>query len=174
MPLSEAQIQRYSRQILLRGIGGVGQVRLLEGGVEALGEGPALDTAAAYLAAGGCPVRRDGQWRDGGGPARDPAARVAVVLTGGGGIAAAGVAEVRVGSGSLAYRAADGCEACFRALAVEGPPPQGAQATLAGTLAALLCQKLILGALTGVGSVPLEGERSLTVARAPACPACGG
>ncbi|MHB8873387.1 MAG: ThiF family adenylyltransferase [Myxococcaceae bacterium] len=56
MPLSEAQIVRYSRQILLRTVGGPGQAKLLELGAALSGEGSAQATAAAYLAAGGTPL----------------------------------------------------------------------------------------------------------------------
>jgi hypothetical protein len=177
--LSEAQIQRYSRQILLQGVGGVGQARLLAGVVEVLGEGPALDTAAAYLAAGGSPVLREGQWLDGRDPAvdpeRGPGAAVAVTVVGGVLAAppASAVAVVRVCPATLVYRSAGGCEACFRSLVVEGPAPQGALATLAGTLAALLCQKLLLGSLAGVGRVELGGDGALTGETAPPCDACG-
>jgi proteasome lid subunit RPN8/RPN11 len=50
------QIQRYSRAILLGPVGGRGQHALLSTGVRLGAGGPALLTAAAYLAAGGTPV----------------------------------------------------------------------------------------------------------------------
>ena len=56
MALREDQILRYSRQILLKDVGGRGQEALLEGGARLEGAGPAGFTAAAYLAAGGTPV----------------------------------------------------------------------------------------------------------------------
>ena len=56
MALREDQILRYSRQILLKDVGGRGQEALLEGGARLEGSGPAGLTAAAYLAAGGTPV----------------------------------------------------------------------------------------------------------------------
>ncbi len=55
-PLSEEQVQRYSRAILLPGVGGRGQKALLATGARLTAGGPALLTAAAYLAAGGTPV----------------------------------------------------------------------------------------------------------------------
>ncbi len=65
MSLTEAQIQRYSRHILLPEVGGIGQKRLLESSVLIVftpeGEGAAA-VAATYLVAGGvggigwCPV----------------------------------------------------------------------------------------------------------------------
>jgi proteasome lid subunit RPN8/RPN11 len=54
--LREDQVQRYSRAILLRGVGGTGQRALLQTGARLLAGGPALLTAAAYLGAGGTPV----------------------------------------------------------------------------------------------------------------------
>ncbi len=56
MALREDQVQRYSRAILLRGVGGAGQKALLETGARLWAGGPALLAAAAYLGAGGTPV----------------------------------------------------------------------------------------------------------------------
>jgi [CysO sulfur-carrier protein]-S-L-cysteine hydrolase len=54
--LREDQVQRYSRTILLRDVGGPGQQALLSTGAQLISGGPALLTAAAYLAASGTPV----------------------------------------------------------------------------------------------------------------------
>jgi hypothetical protein len=54
--LREEQILRYSRQILLREVGGVGQERLLRSGVSLDAGAAAGLTPAAYLAAAGSPV----------------------------------------------------------------------------------------------------------------------
>ena len=59
MALREDQIHRYSRQLLLREVGGRGQERLLAGGVRLTAAGPAGLTAAAYLGAGGSAVEAD-------------------------------------------------------------------------------------------------------------------
>lgn len=56
MSLREDQILRYSRQILLREVGGRGQEALLAGGARVDATGAAGMTAAAYLAGGGTPV----------------------------------------------------------------------------------------------------------------------
>ena len=56
MALREDQILRYSRQILLREVGGRGQEKLLAGGVRLKATGAAGLTAAAYVAAGGTSV----------------------------------------------------------------------------------------------------------------------
>jgi hypothetical protein len=54
--LREEQIQRYSRHILLKEVGGKGQRALLEAQVLVEGRSRAIDTALAYLAASGSPV----------------------------------------------------------------------------------------------------------------------
>jgi hypothetical protein len=51
--LSDAQIERYSRQIVLPEIGGAGQARLLATSVLILGGGPLAEMAALYLAGAG-------------------------------------------------------------------------------------------------------------------------
>ncbi|HYX92900.1 MAG TPA: ThiF family adenylyltransferase [Myxococcaceae bacterium] len=56
MALREDQVVRYSRQILLREIGGRGQEQLLATSVIARSGGAAIGTAAAYLAASGVAV----------------------------------------------------------------------------------------------------------------------
>jgi len=53
LPFSEASIRRYSRQILLREVGGAGQKRLLAATVAVTGDGPAARVCALYLAAAG-------------------------------------------------------------------------------------------------------------------------
>jgi hypothetical protein len=51
--LSDAQIEYYSRQILLRELGGTGQKRLLGAACLLVGEGAATAVAASYLAGAG-------------------------------------------------------------------------------------------------------------------------
>jgi len=51
--LSDAQIEYYSRQILLRELGGVGQKRFLDGVCLLAGGGDAIAVAATYLAGAG-------------------------------------------------------------------------------------------------------------------------
>ncbi len=51
--LSEPQIERYSRQILVAQVGGIGQEKLLAAQVAIVGGGAAASTAATYLAAAG-------------------------------------------------------------------------------------------------------------------------
>lgn len=51
--LSDARIERYSRQILLASVGGRGQEVLLSSRVAIVGDGPAAHTAALYLTTAG-------------------------------------------------------------------------------------------------------------------------
>lgn len=53
MPLTAAQVERFSRQIILPEVGGIGQERLLAARVRLLGRGAAVGWAARYLAAAG-------------------------------------------------------------------------------------------------------------------------
>jgi len=53
MTLSDGQLERYARHIVLREIGGVGQVRLLSANVAIVGAGGIGSPAIAYLAAAG-------------------------------------------------------------------------------------------------------------------------
>ena len=53
MPLRDEQIDLYSRQIILRELGGIGQGRLLEARCLLRGSGPAFASAATYLAGAG-------------------------------------------------------------------------------------------------------------------------
>ncbi|HJQ84955.1 MAG TPA: ThiF family adenylyltransferase, partial [Candidatus Binatia bacterium] len=51
--LSDAQLERYSRQVLLAGVGGSGQRRLLDARVAVAGDGGAVATAVTLLARAG-------------------------------------------------------------------------------------------------------------------------
>ena len=53
MHLTDEQIDRYSRQIILPEVGGVGQSKLLAASVGLAGAGPLVEWAALYLAAAG-------------------------------------------------------------------------------------------------------------------------
>ncbi|MDH7604678.1 MAG: molybdopterin-synthase adenylyltransferase MoeB [Melioribacter sp.] len=53
MEFTESQIERYSRQIILKDVGGIGQQKLLNGKVLIVGAGGLGSPAALYLAAAG-------------------------------------------------------------------------------------------------------------------------
>jgi [CysO sulfur-carrier protein]-S-L-cysteine hydrolase len=141
-PLGEEQVQRYSRTILLRGVGGRGQQALLGTGARLTAGGPALLTAAAYLAAGGTPVL---------GPP---------------GLLGAGDAGFLVAERELG-RAAD---ACVRAAVQSLNPDASATPLHEGTLAALPLATGTPRPLVAVGR--RHGTWLLWAAQAEACEAC--
>jgi proteasome lid subunit RPN8/RPN11 len=173
--LREDQILRYSRQILLKAVGGRGQEALLEGGARLEGTGPAGLTAAAYLAGGGTPVVASGarltaaavgflvSEEDVGLPAAEVLARVlpdvnpdAASPRAGGRIAelpAAWNGEapwVALGGdgarGAVVFRGSQGCVWCFgETVRALGPPPSGVLGVALGALGALVFQRLQLG-----------------------------
>ena len=175
MALREDQILRYSRQILLKHVGGRGQEALLEGGVRLEGAGPSGLTAAAYLAAGGAPVTASEARLE---PAavgflvsaedvRRPASEVlgrvlpevnpdAASPRAGGRLAelpAAWNGEapwVALGGdgtrGAVVFRGSQGCVWCFgETVRTLGAPPTGVLGVALGALGALVFQRLQLG-----------------------------
>ncbi|MHB8419288.1 MAG: hypothetical protein ACYDCL_14520 [Myxococcales bacterium] len=58
--MTEAQIQRYARQLLLPEIGGSGQERLLASRVTVRAKGPAAEALSLYLAAAGVSLGEGG------------------------------------------------------------------------------------------------------------------
>ncbi len=65
MALTDDQVEQYSRQIILRELGGIGQLRLLAARVLLLGDGPAVASAATYLVGAGIGSLDVGPARDG-------------------------------------------------------------------------------------------------------------
>lgn len=152
--LTERQIQRYSRQILLQGVGGKGQQLLGSRAVLVAEGGPTLSAAAAYLLAGGTPLLLGPQVAlEGflGGVALEdfnPDAKAeagAWLLLGEVTSDVELPAEVVVRGGSLAARGPGGCRACFRATLEALPAGSVEDPVTWGALAALVCQRLLLG-----------------------------
>jgi hypothetical protein len=172
MELRDDQVERYSRQLLLREIGGGGQRALLSAAVELHGEGAALEVALAYLAASGVAVEAAaprsavGEWNP---DARGPRPGAVRVQLGAGPLGSAQVRAPAVWVGGTTGGAlrvwglpAGGCIPCaVRALAGLGPVPPGPLSVVAGAHAALAVQRLVLGwhgqAVSGM-EVGLEGE----------------
>lgn len=154
MALQEDQIVRFSRQILLREVGGAGQLRLLAATARAAGEGPALATAAAYLTAGGSPVSGPSrplsssergfltEWpRQPGAAVVDDGCRNVIRSEQGFGIWLGGAGD----SGVIVFAGDDSCRACLDAhLETLGAVPE-AVADLVGAIAALQHQRHALG-----------------------------
>jgi hypothetical protein len=116
--LTEPQIQRFSRQILLREVGGVGQARLLATPVHIAGVGISFDVARATLAAGGSAFDAAARW-----------------------VVGSENADVLIG----AARVASGCRQCLASLPAEVVLARPDLSVLLGSLAALATQRLILG-----------------------------
>jgi hypothetical protein len=203
MALREDQILRYSRQILLREVGGRGQEKLLAGGVRLKATGAAGLTAAAYVAAGGTAVEAGPESLKPGAegflvsaeqvgqPASEVLARAlpdvnADALPGRG---AGRLAElpsewdgegpwVALGGdgtrGVVVFRGAGGCAGCFEATtAALGPPPSGALGVGLGALGALVLQRLLLGLGPALGACGWESPGVMTDVGVRRCGRCG-
>lgn len=169
MALTEEQIQRYGRQILLRELGGKGQARLLASPVRVLEQSPAIDVAIAYLAAGGTPLWLPGAPLTGflsGAPpsalSPDAIAAGPPVLT----LGSTAAATVRVSGGGIAWQTADTCPACWQRVDL---PPAGPPVVV-GSAAALITQRWILGRLGEGGALVWNGA-SLEPRPLARCPA---
>jgi len=203
MALREDQILRYSRQILLREVGGRGQEKLLAGGVRLVGTGPAGLTAAAYVAAGGTAVEAGAEPLSPGtegflvsaGEVGQPASEVlgrvlpdvnadALPPRGTGQLAElpthwAGEGPwVALGGdgtqGVVVFRGASGCAGCFEATtATWGVPPSGALGVGLGALGALILQRLLLGLGPVLGACGWEAPGVLTELEVRRCGRCG-
>lgn len=203
MALREEQILRYSRQILLREVGGRGQEKLLAGGVRLTVAGTAGLTAAAYVAAGGTAVEAGPEplvpGAEGflvpagevGRPGSEVLARVlpelnadALPARGTGRLAelpAVWDGEgpwVALGGdgtrGAVVFRGAGGCAGCFEATtAALGAPPSGALGVGLGALGALILQRLLLGLGPALGACGWEAPGVLTDLAVRRCVRCG-
>ncbi|HEX8823575.1 MAG TPA: ThiF family adenylyltransferase [Archangium sp.] len=203
MALREDQILRYSRQILLREVGGRGQEKLLGGGVRLVATGPAGLTAAAYVAAGGTAVEAGAEPLSPGaegflvsaGEVGRPAAEVlgrvlpdvnadALPPRGTGRLAEL-PAEwdgegpwVALGGdgtrGVVVFRGTGGCAGCFAATtATLGAPPIGALGVGLGALGALILQRLLLGLGPALGGCGWEAPGVMTDLKIRGCGRCG-
>jgi len=200
--LSEEQIHRYSRQILLGRVGGVGQQRLLALGAQAVGQGPALPMAIAYLGAGGTSVRAQngsvapgdegflfvpgdvGHRRD---VRLDRALREMNPDATGSGLPGCllhfpgefsgpgpwvGIGR-KEGRLALVYRSERGCLACFAALSEHfGADEASPISNLAGCLAALVFQRLCLGLSADLGGLWIDPAGRMTPMDIRPCPSC--
>lgn len=173
MALSEDDIQRFGRQILLRDVGGGGQARLLTTHVRVLGESLGLEVAAGYLAAAGlqveCPVRTAGATTWGARrpgeplPVRQRIALVDVATTPTPqGLPACFLGTTSLGSPGLSLGDVGACERCVRAWLTgpvfgHGTATRQEQVAL-GSAAALAVQWWALG-VSGAVAVTLDGSQ---------------
>jgi proteasome lid subunit RPN8/RPN11 len=158
--LTEPEIQRYARQLLLRDVGERGQEALGAVEVELQLDGAVAAAAATYLRAGGTQVRSvpgtTGPWAETAPvlPGSSAGSRVQILAAPGTPERAGLVLGSATGAHVLWSIAGDGCRACLRqalrALAApELPDPRSVQL---GSVLALLVQRRALGL-----AAPLEG-----------------
>jgi hypothetical protein len=173
MTLSEAQIERYSRQILLPEVGGRGQMRLLAARAAIVGSGPAATGAAVLLGRAGVGAL-ELAGVDEGLPELAPECRIERVATPS---AAADVVVVTSGrqvtvparGAPVVVGALDGetltvttfvgrpCAACF------GPLPAGGEAGVLAGPASLALGALLAGEALRVLLAPPTAGRTSTV-----------
>lgn len=188
MPLSDSEIDRYARQILLRRVGGRGQERLLGAWVEVRGSSPALIDAVAILAASGVRTAPGGQAPDGRAaafpapPSPDPmrSADGMPVLLGESGARFAGpgcwiCVGSRSGAPALVWKGPSGCESCFGAscAGLEAATTFDEPWTLVvGAAVALAAHRLILGLEDEMGGRTWTPTVELEPLRCVRCPRC--
>jgi [CysO sulfur-carrier protein]-S-L-cysteine hydrolase len=188
--LTEPQIQRYARQLLLTSVGEAGQEALGAVGVELALAGELGATAAAYLRAGGTEValspggagpgaaevatsREGGVWA-GTAPLLEASPRrwlrmvAAPATPGGDGL----VVGERPGAWTLWSIGDHGCTACLEAELRElaAPDVDGGSAVQLGSLVALLVQRRALGLAGPLEGVSLSPLGLLSSLPAPECP----
>lgn len=200
MALSEDQVLRFSRQILVPEIGGQGQQTLLESGVRAMGAGPAHATAIAYLAASGCPISAAERQVVAGeegflfrrkdvGRSYEAALRDALEGAGQDGSdgSVAGIGEMpasfsgpgpwvamggRAGRGEIVHRSQSGCAECFQQNVAELTRAPQPISVLTGTLGALVFQRLRLGLCNPLGRIRVEESGAMSEMEVLRCAGC--
>jgi len=201
MPLSDNQVLRYSRQILLADVGGQGQERLLASGIALTGAGPAQAVAAAYLAAAGCSVRGPNRAVMAGeqgflftcddlGRSSIDALRASLAEMNPDALAGLGEgclgevpaafsgpgAWIALGRGEdrseVLYRGPSGCAECFlQNVFALSSPPTSASALL-GALGALVFQRVCLGLSEPIGRLAVEDSGALLQLTPRRCGQC--
>jgi molybdopterin-synthase adenylyltransferase len=159
--LTDDQSRRYSRHVLLKDVGGVGQEKLLKTPVRVRGGGTALETAATYLAAGGSPLMWEGPEYTAFFLAGQVDATIKDLNPDAEG-SMGGEADVDpprlecdagtvfVGSDQLSWFPAPVCEECAEEQAAGRGDPQ------IGALAAIALQRLVLGLEAQPGAIKLD------------------
>lgn len=191
MALNEQQIVRYSRQILLKAVGGEGQEKLCADGAAITGKGSAQATAVAYLVAGGSPVSLSSRPIVAGeegflvesadvGTALRASAWTAITDANrdlGQGEHQGTLGELPASfsgpppwialgwegrRGAVVYRAENGCGACFiETASVLSNGPSDASSVLLGALGALVFQRLALGKSDDLGGLRMEEDGTI-------------
>jgi molybdopterin-synthase adenylyltransferase len=192
MALTEQQIVRYSRQILLKAVGGQGQEKLCADGAAITGKGSAQATAAAYLAAGGSPLSLSGRPAIAGeeGFLLDAAdlgtgfrASAWPSITDANADLGKGEHQGTLGElpasfggpppwvalgwegrrGTVMFRTENGCAACFVETAGRlSNGPSEASSVLLGALAALAFQRVSLGRSADLGGLTIDEDGTIS------------
>ncbi len=157
--LTEDEIVRFSRQILLRPVGGVGQVRLCDTAVRVEG----LPEAAAWLTAGGTPVQMEGTVLSASEagfagragetvrlpmPSHDPEGHVLAAPVESSALAHQGpvvIAGSRGGAWALVFGDASTCRGCLAQAGVGLERAADGDLGLLSAMAALVMQRQVLG-----------------------------
>jgi proteasome lid subunit RPN8/RPN11 len=174
--LSEPQIQRYARQLLLRDVGEKGQQALGGFEISLAVDGAVADAAAAYLRAGGTevqrPVTRGSPWALTP-PILDsaPGAILQVVPAPRAPEPAGVVLGSAAGGHVLWSISSDGCRICLRhvTLALRAPEIPDAASVQIGSLVALLVQRRALGLAAALEGLTISSTGALSMFAPPAC-----
>ena len=174
--LTEAQIQRYARQLLLRDVGERGQQALGAVRVDVQLPDDVASAAAAYLRAGGTEVRLasevPGAWA-GTAPLLESAPEHDLeVLAAPGVPERAGVVVGAHGGAQVLWSIGeDGCRGCLRGVTRPLAPPagMGTAGVQVGSLVALLAQRRALGLASALEGVEVSETGTLSTLVAPAC-----
>ena len=174
--LTEPQIQRYARQLLLRDLGEKGQESLGAVRVHLALGGSLAGAAAAYLRAGGTEVERGstsaGAWASTPPLLGAPPARCLDVLAAPAAPERSGVVVgVAAGTHVVWSIAEEGCNDCLGLAIRDLAPPeiQAPGAIQLGTLLAFLVQRRALGLASPLEGIRMSREGVLSTLPAPQC-----
>ena len=174
--LSEAQIQRYARQVLLHDVGERGQEALGAALVELRLQGDAARAAAAYLRAGGSEVNvadgSRGPWAETPPLLGAPAARSIEVVAAPAVPAGDGVVLGSRPGAQVLWSLGEGCcPACIRRAcrALRAPALTPATSVQVGTVLALLVQRRALGVAAPTEGLEVSDAGALATLEAPEC-----
>jgi proteasome lid subunit RPN8/RPN11 len=174
--LTEPQIQRYARQVLLRDVGEKGQEALGAFRVALAIDGAVADAAAAYLRAGGTevhlPATRGGPWALTSPLVGSPPGAILQVVAAPRAPEPAGVVVGSAAGGHVLWSSSpDGCRVCLRheTQALGAPEVAEAASVQIGSLVALLVQRRALGLAAALEGLAISSTGALSTFAAPPC-----
>lgn len=171
MTLVPDDIVRYSRQILLKEVGGQGQEALLRAHIDVEGSSQTFLAAAAYLTAGGSQVANltaDRSFGFGGFEEIPPSSAPPCFMGTLSGPFLENTSKFQVVVGTsegifvVVYATAMACRECLEAtVAPLAEVKEGVEQVFQGALAALVCQRIILGLSEELGALSFSWEDGL-------------